>query len=623
MKNTPKRSSTQAWRLRSAVVAYALITLTGIAGCSDDNDKKADDLSAVDQRSNVLVILTDDLGYSDVGAFGGEIATPNIDALANEGRILTNFHTGATCSPTRSMLLSGADHHLVGLGQMAEAVGAWVAADVPPLAPFGQSNGIGINDIPEGYVGHLNDKALSMAEILNDNGYGTYMAGKWHLGFEPSTPTDTNPFNISVLPDQFPNSKGFDRSFVLANGGGAHFAPPVVPTPMDLVTYADDGVIIQGEQLPDDYFSTAYFTDKIIEYIGESKEADKPFFAYAAYTAPHWPLQAPQEDIDAQKGHYDEGYEVIRARRISRLKELGLVPESFVDNPGLASVVEGGVGKKRWNELTAEEKAKQARLMEVYAAMVSNMDRHIGRLIQHLKDTDSYDNTMIVFLSDNGAEGSHFLPVAGNFDNSIENLGKPGSMADYGERWAEVSAAPFRLWKSQNGAEGATSVPAIVKMPKQSAQRETITALTHVTDLLPTILELAEIESPGSDYNGRPVHPISGVSLLTALNKAPNTTAIRSDDDVLADELFFNPYVKKGNWKLSRNATIGAPPANVAEVPWQLFDMSEDRGETVDLAATYPDIVTELVGDWDAYVEANSVLMTPFTIDLPRDADAP
>jgi arylsulfatase A-like enzyme len=612
-------------RLRAWTLAMGALALVA---CNSGSDSPSDEAgegrariaAAHQQRPNILVIVADDLGYSDLGAFGGEIATPHLDALAGEGRVLTNYQVGAFCSPTRAMLMSGADHHRVGLGTLAEITTTLIAAK---NAPFGVD--FGYDNVPAGYVGHLNDNALSMAELLRDAGYHTYMAGKWHLAYEFATPTPARPAALRFRPAAYPQAKGFERSYALLNGAGAHFAPrPGKPTRYDATTYTEDDVAFPASALPADFFSTKTFTDKLIAYIDSNRADGKPFFAYAAYTAPHWPLQAPDADIAAQRGKYDEGYEVIRERRIQRMKALGIVPAGFVDNPGLASVAQGGLGKKRWAELSTDEKAVQARAMEVYAAMVSNMDAHIGRLIQHLKDTGAYDNTLIFFMSDNGADdGSAMFPADPWADNSLANIGRVGSTVSYGERWAEVGSAPFRLWKSHAGAEGATSAPAVVKMPRQPKGQSPIAALVHVTDLLPTVLDLAAIPLPGSQYAGRSVHPATGVSLRTELQKYGTVKQVRPAGSVFAGELLGMRYVTKDNWKISLVIPPGEEPASFADVPWRLFDLATDRGETLDLAASRPEKVAELLAEWDAYVANNGVLLTLAPRPAGRDEAAP
>ena len=555
------------------------------------------------QRPNVLILLADDMGYSDIGAFGSEIATPNLDALVGEGRILTRFYTAPACSPTRGMLMSGADSHRAGVAQLENNTSALLNQK---NAPFGVD--FGYDNVPDGYGGHLLDSVVTMPQLLKDAGYHTYMAGKWHLAYQfKSTPAPSSYF----LPSAYPNKKGFERSFALLDGAGAHFAP--VPgaalTQYDRTTYTQDDVEFPATSLPQDFYSSTTYTDKLISFIDANKGDGKPFFAYAAYTAPHWPLQAPDADIAAQAGRYDEGYDVIRSRRIARMKQLGVLPAGLVENPGLPSTAQGGTGKKRWSELTAQERALQARAMEVYAAMVSNMDRNIGRLIKYLKDTGQYDNTLILFMSDNGADSGSAAGTTLSANTVLANIGKPGSTISYGERWAEVSAAPFRLWKTFTGAEGSVSVPAVVKMPGNNTVHRPLAVPTLVKDVLPTVLELANIPVPVGRYAGREIVPISGSSLRTALLSDADAPQVRPANETIALEYFGQGYVHRGDgWKLSRSTSPGQVPTSYADVPWKLFDMNADRGETTDLAAANPDIVASLLADWNRYVADNGAI---------------
>lgn len=560
---------------------------------------------------NILLIVADDLGYSDLGAFGGEIATPNIDALAASGRMFSNFHVSAVCSPTRAALMSGADPHRVGLGNMAEVTGMSITHNRPINAPWGASHTYGFGNVPVGYSGHLIDGALSMPELLRDAGYRTLMVGKWHLAYDVAAPDAQVKTWYRIRADALPKARGFDKSFVLINGGAAHFAPPTPPTPLDLVTYAEDDRLMPAQQLPKDFYSTAAFTDKLIAYIDGARAAGKPFFAYAAYTAPHWPLQAPDADIAAQKGRYDAGYDAVAQRRLGRMKQLGLVPATMKPNPGVAGPAEGGTGPKRWAELSPQERASEARAMEVYAAMVVNLDAHVGRLVAHLKATGEYERTLIVFMSDNGAEGAPPFapPMPGTkVDNSIDNIGRPGSVVAYGPRWAEVSSTPLRLFKGFTGAEGATASPLIVKLPGQTAPRPLSHARIQVADLLPTVLAATAVQDPGARYRGRAMQPIEGVSWWTAWSAPGAVPPVRSDDAVVADELLGTGYVVKGRWKLSRQPTLSATPTWRKDVPWQLFDLQADRGETTDLAAQYPQIVAELQAEWSRYVQRAGVI---------------
>jgi arylsulfatase A-like enzyme len=574
------------WKKAAAAIGCAL-TLA-LSGCGGSDSAKA--------PPNILVILADDLGYSDIGAFGGEISTPNLDALVASGRVLTNYHTGATCSPARAMLMSGADHHSAGLGNMAEIVGASIATNA---APWGASNTYGLANVPDGYVGFLSQKVVAMPQFLKDAGYHTYMAGKWHLGQRPASPAKTGGAPFEPYPASYPKARGFERSFALVQGAGSHFAPvPGKPTMADLLSsYVEDD---QPVSLPANFYSSESYTDKLISYLDLSSGDGKPFLAYLAYTAPHWPLQAPDADIAKYAGKYDEGYEVIRARRIARQKSLGIIPADFNPNAGLDTLF----GRPRWSNLTDAQKASEARKMEVYAAMIDNMDRNIGRLIQHLKDSGRYDNTMVVFMSDNGAEGSptNFANNA-NTDNSLGNIGRRLSNVAYGERWAEVSATPFRLWKAYL-AEGGVSAPMIVHLPGQAAQKPAMDDLAHVSDLLPTFLELAGVANPGTMYKGAPVELITGVSLLARLQDR-TTSPPRGSSAVLADEFSNGRYVIRDSWKL---VSIPAPFGNNS---WQLFDLNADRAESIDVLATHSDLASQLMAEYDAYAARVGVVPTP------------
>lgn len=538
------------------------------------------------------MILADDLGYSDIGAFGGEISTPHLDTLAASGRLLTSFRASPVCSPTRAMLMSGTDHHQVGLGTMAEYVNRMVNGNV---APWGASNQYGFGNVPAGYEGFLNDRALSMPELLRDAGYHTYMVGKWHLATIPGT-------SPSYRAASYPNAKGFEKSFALLQGGAPHFAPvPNAPTAGDLgVTYLEDD---KNVSLPSDFYSSTTFTDKIISYIEADRVDGKPFLAYAAYTAPHWPLQAPDEDIAKYAGKYSEGYEVIRERRISRQKALGLIPADFTPYPGLESNIQQ---RPRWSELSAAQKASEARKMEIYAAMVDNLDRNIGRLIKYLKDTGQYERTLIVFASDNGpsGEGSNFANDA-NTDNSFDNMGRKRSNIAYGERWAEVSAAPFRGRKTFT-TEGGVTVPVVVKLPNQAGKEPPASDSMHVSDLLPTFLEVAGVANPGAAYKGRSVVPITGVSLMARLQN--RTEAVRSTDNVVAGELFGGRYVVRDNWKL-----VSVPHAPFGDGSWMLFDLNNDRGERSDLFASRPVVAASLLSDYEQYAKRVGVVFAPIS----------
>ncbi|MCX7173854.1 MAG: arylsulfatase [Proteobacteria bacterium] len=462
------------------------------------------------KQPNILLILADDLGFADIGAFGGEIPTPKLDELARSGLQLTRFYTSSQCAPTRAMLMSGVDSHLAGLGAMQEGM---------------SENQVG----QPGYEGYLNNRVVSMASLLKDAGYHTYMAGKWHLGTEV---------------DQTPTARGFDRSFSLLTGSASHFNDMAGPTlAQPRAKYWEDGKEVFS--LPESFYSTSYYTSRMIEYIDSNKTSAKPFFAYLAYTAPHWPIQALDRDLARQRGKYDEGYDVIRARRFEKLKAQGVIPANASLPPSPASVIP-------WNSLSPEQKKRQARLMEVYAAMVDRMDYEIGRVVAHLKRNGLYDNTVIVFMSDNGADSNPLVnfPVYAEwvkrFDDSYENIGRKGSFSSYDAGWASAGEAPFRLYKWFS-TEGGIRSPALIVAPN-SVRGQKNDSPTTVLDVLPTLLDLAGAPRPGKTYKGREVYPLAGRSMLPLLSGT--SSQIRGDDDTYGMEIVGRYALIKGDWKI-------------------------------------------------------------------------
>ncbi|MGE8541386.1 MAG: arylsulfatase [Acinetobacter sp.] len=528
------------------------------------------------QQPNILLIVADDLGFSDLGAFGGEIQTPNLDALALDGLRFTNFHTASTCSPTRSMLLSGTDHHLAGLGSMAEAIRP---------EQKGQP----------GYEGYLNDQVAALPELLHDAGYYTVMSGKWHLG---------------LTPDRFPAQRGFDRSFALLPGAANHYAfeadipeeeiPGLLKVTRGL--YAENDEYITS--LPEDFYSSDYFTDRLLGYLqDEESRKERPFFAYLPFSAPHWPLQAHRKDIEKYHGQYDEGPEILRQKRLARGKQLGLITEDATIHPVLAQT-------KFWDDLSEAEKQVSARTMEVYAAMVDRLDQNVGRVIDYLKHIGQYDNTIIIFLSDNGAEGAQLeaLPVFGPdistviakyYDNDLDNIGNGNSYVWYGEHWAQAATAPSRLYKAHT-SEGGIRTPAFIKYDQYTRQSAVSHEFLTVMDLLPTVLDTLHIQHPGGRYKGRQLVPLRGKSILPYLQREQDD--IHEVDHITGWELFGQKALRKGDWKAL------FIPAPRGPNQWQLYDLSKDAGETNDLAGRYPEKLKELLADWQVYVRENGVV---------------
>ena len=536
------------------IVAYIFATLL-LTGCNEAD--------VTSPRPNILLIVADDLGYTDMGAYGSEIRTPNLDNLAAEGLLLTDFYAAPTCSPTRAMLLSGTDHHLAGLGTM---YGGW------------DTNQVG----QRGYEAHLNQDVVSVSSILRDSGYHTYMAGKWHLG---------------GAPELQPPSRGFEQSFYLVQGGASHFSDRQGLTETVVVDYLENGEVTA---LPSDFYSTNYYTDKMIGYIDQNRADGNPFFGYLAYTSPHWPLQVPTEDMDLYKGIYDGGYEKLREIRISRLRALGIIDEATVAAMAPPYITS-------WQELSADEQKVEARKMELYAAMVENLDRNIGRVINHLKETGEYENTFIMFMSDNGAEGNDIGTLGDNeewiprsFDNSLENMGKVNSYIHYGAGWAQASGGPFRDYKSFV-SEGGIKVPAIIHYADLDYDGDMDEEMMSVKDLAPTLLELANTQHPGSIYKGREVFPISGKSMLPHLRN--QQLAVYDADDINGWELFGRQAIRQGSWKM----VTQAPPFGNGK--WQLFNLDDDPAETSDLAAENPDRVAALAVLWQDYKTRNNIIL--------------
>jgi len=523
-------------------------------------------------RPNFLVIVADDMGYSDLGSYGGEINTPVLDDLAQQGMRYTNFYVSPTCSVTRSMLLSGTDNHIAGLGNMGEL-----------LAP----NQVG----QPGYEGVLNERVATVASLLRDSGYHTYMVGKWHLGLQP---------------DQIPHARGFERDFSILVGGGDHFNDGWnVEWQIPKAPYTEDGRPV--EKLPKDFYSTKNYTDKTIQFIEEGHGDGKPFFAYMAFTAPHGPLQVPDDWLRRYKNQYDEGWDVIRMRRLARMQELGILEE------GVSTAERMGF-LPRASMLAPGARIAMGRKMEIYASMVEYMDDQIGRVFDHLKEIGEYDNTVVIFFSDNGAEGNDlvgmiagqagsmgYLHAAANFAESGHNyIGRKGSFAEYGPAWAQVSMAPFRLWKGFV-TEGGIRSPLIVSGPGvQGSGGLNTNDVLHVMDLTPTLLEMAGVEHPAT-FQGRDIVPMQGKSWSPML--AGDAQSTRGPDDWLGFELFGNRAIRKGDWKISWHYQ----PFGTWD--WQLFNLDADPGEQYDLSEKFPEKRAELIALWDEYVEMNGVIL--------------
>jgi arylsulfatase len=528
-------------------------------------------LSAAAAQPNIVLIVADDMGYADMGMFGGEIRTPNLDALAQQGVRFTNFYTSTTCSPTRSMMFSGTDTHVAGLGNMEEMV-----------AP----NQKGV----PGYEGVLNDRVVAFPQLLKDAGYHTYMAGKWHLGKEP---------------DKIPAARGFERDFTLLQGAGSYFDDTGLNMRSPKSIFTRDGRYLAT--LPRGYYATETFTDEMIEFIESNRGDGKPFFAYVAHQAPHDPFHLPNDWLRLYETDYDRGWDITRKQRLKRMVELGIVPEGTRPAERMWFLPDAV-------NLAPGPRAMAGRKMELYASMVENMDHHIGRLIDYLKSIGEYDNTLFIFFSDNGPEGTdlgamlrgqkgseNFLFHAIKWSQTHPDAwGRPGSYVGYGAPWAQVSATPFRLykgWMSEGGIRSPLVVSgAGVRRPAGSISH----GLMHVMDIASTLLDIAGVDHPSS-YNGREVAPLQGKSWKPTL--AGEGESPRGPEDWLGWELWGNRAIRKGDWKL----LWLHKPMGIAD--WELYNLREDPGETRDLSGEHPEKRRELIALWDEYVKRNNVII--------------
>ncbi|WP_136808252.1 arylsulfatase [Desulfosediminicola flagellatus] len=533
--------------------------------------------SFADNRPNILVIVADDMGWSDIGPFGAEIRTPSLQKLADSGLMLTQFYVNPACSPTRSSLMTGTDHHLTGMGTNAEILSEEQKENPEP-----------------GYEGYLNDRVVSVADTLNDSGYQTLMTGKWHLGHEE---------------EHWPDKRGFQRSFALMQGGASHFGDEAWMCNNYYPIYAEDGV---RTHTPDDFYSSTFYVSKMIDYL-ETRDTTKPFFGYVSFTAPHDPLHVPDNWIDNYKGQYDIGPEAVRKQRFARQVKMGLFPTDTkiwqIPNPSEAS----SQHVPQWNDRPQEVRAYSARVMEVYASMIELLDQEVGRLINYLKTTGQYDNTYILFFSDNGANGASMgaYPdtgeawVAKNSDNRYENIGRKGSRNAIGFEWAITANTPLRLIKGTI-AEGGIRSPLIVTGPRIASGKRS-DALVHVMDMAPTFLEIADATHP-KQYKGRDVLPMQGKSMLSILKNSNN--AFRSENDTIGWELIGLRAIRKGDWK----ATRLIPP--FGDSKWQLFNMKDDPGEAMDVSSMHQEKLQTLIKAYEDYEKRNGVLEITVDIDM-------
>jgi arylsulfatase len=531
-------------------------------------------------RPNIVLIMSDDMGYSDIGCYGSEIRTPTLDRLAANGLRYAQFYNTARCCPTRASLLTGLYPHQAGVGHM--------------------TGGDKRRTLREAWRGELSSRAVTIAEVLREAGYGTYMCGKWHVtGRERPEAGKSN----------WPLQRGFDRFYETITGGGSFYDPTTLTRDNTQITPEND-----PEYRPERFYYTDAISDNAVRFINnhvQAKGGEKPFFMYVAYTAAHWPMHAPDESIARYRGKYDGGYAPIRQGRYERLKQLGLVDSAWELSPAPES----------WESV--EHKAWEVRCMEVYAAMIDRMDEGIGRIVSTLEKQNLIENTLILFLQDNGgcAEGM------GRQDNPAWHLkdlkpmgpddlqpkvwppmqtrdgravlggptvmpGGPDTYMGYGQNWANVSNTPFREYKHWVH-EGGISTPLIAHWPKGIARRNEIERQPgHLIDVMATAVDVAGAKYP-SEYRGNSIRPMEGVSL------APTFIGSRLDREAIYWEHEGNRAIRIGKWKL-----VAKDPGG----PWELYDMDADRSEMHDLAGQQPQRVAEMTKKWEAWARRADVL---------------
>lgn len=522
-----------------------------------------------DKRPNIIVILADDLGYSDLGCYGGEIQTPNLDRLASEGLRFTHFYNTSRSCPTRASLLTGLYQHQAGIGRMTFD-----------------------NHLP-GYRGTLSRNAVTIAEVLKEAGYRTSMVGKWHVAETPLREDQRDWLNHQVFHEQFsdlchyPVNRGFDSHYGIIYG---------------VVDYFDPFSLVEGEvpikEVPEGYYFTQALSDRAASEIREYAEDDRPFFMYLAYTAPHWPLHALPEDIEKYKDTYKCGWEEIRNARYERQLEMGLFG-------GQKDFLSERQFKDSWEDNPTAE--WDARAMAVHAAMVDRMDQGIGQVIAALEETGELDNTLILFMSDNGCSNE----VCQNYspgENDRPDMTRDGrqmvypknkevmpgpetTYASLGARWANVANTPFRFWKAKS-YEGGICTPMIAFWPK-GIDKKSVGGFTeeagHVMDIMATCVDLAGAEYPDT-YKGHEIIPMEGISLVPVFK-----TGHREGHEYLGFEHFNErAFLSSDGWKIVK-------PCNRAD--WELYNLNEDRSEQHDLASQYPDRLAEMVSAYEAWAK--------------------
>ncbi len=530
------------------------------------------------QKPNIVLILNDDMGYSDIGCYGGEIDTPNLDRLAHGGLRFSQFYNTARCSPSRASLLTGLHPHQTGIGVLTYDFG------------------------PEGYSGDLSERCVTIPEALRTAGYKTYMSGKWHIAKNLVQPTGS-----------WPLQRGFDEFFGTIIGAGSFYDP-------NTLTRGNENIEHEAKQ-DERFFYTDAISDQAAEYIRRHQrtEPDRPFFAYVGYTAPHWPLHAHDSDIAKYKGRFDEGWDRLREERLARLVAAGLLDASW-------RLTDRDPTQPPWSD--AAEKAWLLRCMEVYAAQIDRMDQGIGRILAALEETGQLDNTLVIFLSDNGACAED-IPEGVPVDELVNELmiarshtrngepvhfgndpslmpGPEDTYQSYGTAWANLSNTPFRLYKHWIH-EGGIATPLIFHWPKGIRDKGGIRhSPGYLPDIMATLLDITGTPYP-DQRNGEPVPPLEGISL------SPVIAADRTARPPMFWEHEGNAAVRDGMWKLVRRY-----PG-----PWELYDMEQDRTELHDLAARHPDRVAAMVREYEAWAQRCGVIPREKILELMREQQTP
>jgi arylsulfatase A-like enzyme len=525
-----------------------------------------------DQRPNIVFILADDLGYTDIAPYGSEVNTPSLSALAEQGVRFTNYHTAANCAPARAMLLTGVDSHLAGVPNIPEM-----------LAPEQRKHA--------NYQGVLGDDVVTVATLLEDAGYHTYMAGKWHLGMDP---------------EKRPSRRGFQRTMAMMDSGADNWEQRPYIALYDQANWFADG---ERFTLPEDFYSSRFLVDNMINFIDSNlhdgnSQNSKPFFAYLPFMAVHSPVQAPQKYIDRYMDFYNAGWDVLRQQRKERAEALGIVPE----NTPMVSMKT----TDEWNALSEDQKRYQAKRMAVYAGMIEAMDFHIGRLIEFLKQRGQYDNTIFIFTSDNGSEASgpadpqafpkRLVPESLGYNLDYDNLGLKGSYSTIGPSFASASASPLAYYKFYAG-EGGMRVPLIIAGKPVAAQEQLTRAFAWATDISPTILSLTGVSQPEERFAGRPVQAITGRDLTPLLSGSAER--VYGPDDTVGYELTDHGVLFQGDYKL----VINQPPRGDGQ--WRLFNIVNDPGETADLSASQALRFQRMLSQYEQYRRDNKVVPVP------------